>query len=172
LSLHIPKHKTYLLEQHRALNYDPKRYPNPELFDPTRWENDTQSSAEATSNPDATKRDHFAFGAGRRICQGMHIADRSLFLAISRLLWAFDFCPALDKDTGKALLPRLDDNTDGLASWPKTFKADIRPRDISKAEVIRQEWSKMRELLDDELQWRILPEGMIWKEYKPTDSVF
>lgn len=155
---------------YRALNHDSERYPNPDIFDPTRWANDTQSSAEAASNPDVTKRDHFAFGAGRRICQGMHIADRSLFLAISRLLWAFDFTAAVDSVTGEVRMPKSDDNTDGLASWPKPFEANIKPRNASKAVMIRREWANMRELLDDDLQWSTLPEGMVWKEYTPSND--
>lgn len=35
------------------------------------------------------QRDHWTFGAGRRICPGMIVAEREIFLAISRLLWAF-----------------------------------------------------------------------------------
>jgi Cytochrome P450 len=38
---------------------------------------------------EVTTRDHFAFGAGRHVCPGYHIAERSLAVAIMRLLWAF-----------------------------------------------------------------------------------
>jgi hypothetical protein len=37
------------------------------------------------NNPDASKRNTFTFGAGRRIYAGMHVAERSLFLGISSL---------------------------------------------------------------------------------------
>jgi len=37
------------------------------------------------------ERDHWTFGAGRRICPGLHAAERELWLAISRLLWAYKF---------------------------------------------------------------------------------
>ncbi|KAK7703706.1 hypothetical protein SLS57_010813 [Botryosphaeria dothidea] len=50
-------------------------------------------SLQSANLPDPTKRDHFAFGAGRRICPGLHIAERSLALAIMRILWAFDIKP-------------------------------------------------------------------------------
>ena len=33
---------------------------------------------------------HYDFGIGRRECPGKHVADASLFIVISRLLWAFD----------------------------------------------------------------------------------
>lgn len=148
---------------------DPERHPNPRKFDPTRWANDSQTSAEAASNADETKRDHFVFGAGRRLCQGMHIADRSLFLAISRLLWAFDFKRAIDPETGKEIVPDMNDITEGLFVLPKPFKANIVPRTAAKAARVREEWGKMEELLDGDLQWKAVPEGLIWKDYEPEE---
>ncbi|KAL1865421.1 hypothetical protein VTK73DRAFT_5265 [Phialemonium thermophilum] len=152
-----------------AVAMDPKRHPNPRKFDPTRWAHDTQTSAEAALNADATKRDHFVFGAGRRLCQGMHIADRSLFLAISRLLWAFDFRRAVDEKTGQEIVPDMDDITEGLFVLPKPFPANIVPRSEAKAARVREEWAKMEELLDADLQWKSVPEGLIWKDYEPDE---
>ncbi|KAF2708823.1 cytochrome P450 [Pleomassaria siparia CBS 279.74] len=150
-----------------AVHMDPKRHPNPRRFDPSRYKDDHQTAAEAANNADATKRDQFVFGAGRRLCQGMHIAERSLFLAISRLLWAFDFDKALDKD-GKEIVPDDEDLTEGLFVLPKPFKAKIVPRTAEKAELVLAEWEKMQDLLDDKLQWKEPPKGLIWKDYKST----
>ena len=36
------------------------------------------------------ERDHWTFGAGRRFCPDVIVAERELWLAISRLLWAFE----------------------------------------------------------------------------------
>ncbi|KAI1081433.1 cytochrome P450 [Whalleya microplaca] len=160
----IPKGATMMWNVWTIHN-DAMRHPNPRRFDPARWKDDNQTSAEAANNPDATKRDHFLFGAGRRLCQGMHIADRSLFLAISRLLWAFDFRKAVDEATGEEIVPDMGDLTEGLLIQPKPFKADIVPRSAFKAERVREEWSKMTELLDDEMQWKNVPEGLIWKDF-------
>jgi hypothetical protein len=125
---------------------------------------DEQSSIDASNNPDATKRDHFVFGAGRRKCQGMHIADRSLFLAISRLLWAFNFQRALDRQTGQEIVPDMDDLVDGVMMFPKPFDAKIIPRSTYKADCVRQEWGQAAKLLDDQAQWKVVPEGLIWKD--------
>ncbi|RDW79387.1 hypothetical protein BP6252_04025 [Coleophoma cylindrospora] len=151
-----------------AVQNDPARHPNPRKFDPTRWEGDNQSPAEAANNPDATKRDHFVFGAGRRICQGMHIADRSLFLAISRLLWAFDFNRAIDETTKQEIVPDSADVSDGLFIMPNPFRANIVPRNESKVTLLRREWAQMQELLDEEMQWKTVPEGLIWNDYEPS----
>ncbi|RYP69934.1 hypothetical protein DL771_005794 [Monosporascus sp. 5C6A] len=153
-----------------AIGHDPKRHSDPRRFDPARWAHDSQTSAEAANNPDATKRDHFVFGAGRRLCQGMHIADRSLFLAISRLLWAFDFRRPVDETTGQEIVPDMEELTEGFFMAPKPFRAHIVPRSEYKAQRIREEWSKMTELLDSELQWKDVPEGVIWRDYEPIGT--
>ena len=128
-----------------------------------------QNSAEAANNPDVSKRDHFVFGAGRRICQGIHIADRSLFLAISRLLWAFNFNRAVDEETRQEIVPDMSDLSDGLFVLPNPFKANIIPRSMDKAQRVREEWAPMSELLDQESQWKTVPEALIWKDYDPSE---
>lgn len=144
---------------------DPKRHPDPRRFDPTRYAHDNQTAAEAANNPDATKRDQFIFGAGRRLCQGMHIAERSLFLAIARLLWGFDFHRARDAND-REVVPDAHDLTEGMFVLPNPFLARIVPRDENKIVQVKAEWSKMQDLLDEDQQWKVLPEGLIWKEYK------
>ncbi|KAI0134463.1 cytochrome P450 [Xylariales sp. AK1849] len=153
-----------------AVAHDPNRHPNPSNFDPTRWADDHQTSAQAANNTDPSKRDHFVFGAGRRLCQGMHIADRSLYLAIARLLWAFDFHRSIDEKTGQEIVPDMKDLTEGLFVLPKPFKVDIVPRSSSKASCVREEWSKMTDLLDGDSQWKAVPEGLIWRDYEPAET--
>jgi hypothetical protein len=36
---------------------------------------------------------------------GMHLAEQSLFITISRILWAFDIKRAIDPKTGKEIDP-------------------------------------------------------------------
>lgn len=150
--------------------HDPKRHPNPQRFDPSRWAHDRQTSAEAANNADATQRDHFVFGGGRRLCQGMHIADRSLFLAIARILWAFDVRRAVDPSTNQEIVPDMRDISEGLLIHPLPFPADIVPRSEMKARQIREEWARMAELLDDDLQWKTVPEGLVWRDYEPAET--
>lgn len=100
----------------------------------------------------------------------MHIADHTLFLGISRLLWAFDFRRPIDASTGKEVVPDMEDLKEGLLVCPLPFKADIRPRSEAKAEAVKAEWRKMTELLDNELQWKTMPEGLVWKDYEPNGT--
>jgi cytochrome P450 len=149
---------------------DPARHPNPRRFDPSRYLNDTLSAAESANHSEAGKRDHFLFGAGRRLCQGMHIAERSMFLAIARLLWAFEFHCTVDEQ-GREVRPDSEDLTDGFLVHPKHFPASIVPRDGDKVRVVREEWAKMEGLLDGEGQWKTLPQGLIWKAYDNAAKV-
>lgn len=143
-----------------AINMDPKRFANPRAFDPSRYEGDYQTSSEAAMNGDASKRDHFVFGAGRRLCQGMHIADRSLFLVIARLLWAFNLERAVDA-RGQEIVPDADELIQGFLVQPKPFPARITPRSERHAGLVRKEWEDCQDLLDDEKQWREIPEGTL-----------
>jgi len=74
------------------MQFDAQRHPNPHNFEPERWMNGNWefSAAEAAAQKDPTKRDHFAYGVGRRICPGIHVAETSLFLLVSRVLWMFN----------------------------------------------------------------------------------
>ncbi|KAK3076953.1 hypothetical protein LTS18_011567, partial [Coniosporium uncinatum] len=130
----------------------------PRKFDPDRFVDDYQSSADAAANPDVSKRDHFTFGAGRRICQGMHIADRSLFLGMARMLWAFDFKPEKDQH-GNDVMPDTEELTQGFVCRNVDFKARITPRSEKRAEMVRREWKEVMEgCLDAESkQWRVSP---------------
>lgn len=151
-----------------AINMDANRFKNPRAFDPSRYEGDNQTSAEAAMNSDPSQRDHFVFGAGRRVCQGMHIADRSLFLSISRLLWAFNFEKAVDAQ-GREIVPDENDLTEGFLVQPNPFPARITPRSEKHAQAIRKEWEGCQTLLDESKQWKEVPKGMVLKAPMPSE---
>ncbi|ETR99696.1 putative cytochrome P450 [Trichoderma reesei RUT C-30] len=169
MGYHIPKDAGLILNVW-AIHNDPKRHPDPRRYNPARWAGDNQNSAQAAVNPDPAKRDHFVFGAGRRLCQGMHIADRSLFLAMARTLWAFDLKRPMDRQTGREVIPDVDNIKDGLFISPMPFAADIVPRSESRATAVREEWDKVAGLLDENMQWKTVPEGLKWKDYEPLDD--
>ena len=88
----IPK-GTIVFPNLTALSKDPERYPNPEIFDPERFRGDNQNAAASALSKDHMQRDHFHYGFGRRICPGVHVAEASLFIVISRILWGFHIRP-------------------------------------------------------------------------------
>jgi len=133
---------------------DPKRAPDPRRFDPSSYEDDKLSLYDSAVNPDGTKRDNFTFGAGRRICPGIHVAERSLFLGASRILWAFDLEPAKDA-SGQPIIPDAENLTQGFVCMPEEYPASIKPRSKERAEKVRAEWRQAeKDLLDpDTKQW-------------------
>ncbi|KAK3328555.1 cytochrome P450 [Cercophora scortea] len=151
-----------------ALHTNPVRYPNPRIFDPSRYASDFLSSSDAARAADVTQRDHFGFGTGRRICQGMHIADRSLFLAIARTVWALQLSKAVDAD-GNEITPDPDNLTGGLAVEPRPFPLKITPRSELRAALVRKAWKDCQTLLDDGGQWREVPEGVVSAAHTGTD---
>lgn len=138
-----------------SIHMDPKLHPNPRTFNPDRYLGDAQSLGDAAANADPSKRDVYTFGAGRRICPGIHVAERSLFLAMSRILWAFDIAPALDETTKEPILPDPDRLTQGFVCMPEEYPARITPRSPERADRVVQEWKKAeRESLDSTTkQW-------------------
>ncbi len=82
----IPRGTTVIPNTY-AIHHSEEYFPQPSVFMPGRW----LSSGDPRFVPDGAKTPtHLAFGAGRRECPGRHVADASLFIAISRILWAFD----------------------------------------------------------------------------------
>jgi cytochrome P450 len=155
----IPKGAWVILNTY-GIHMDPARYPNPRTFDPDRYIDDFLNSNDSAVSPDAAKRDHFVFGAGRRICPGMNVADTSLFLGIARLLWGFNIRPMKDLD-GNDIIPDTNQYTQGIVCMPAEYQADIRPRSDKRAEIIRKEWREAEGLLDEATkQWKEVPEGM------------
>ncbi|KAF9491318.1 cytochrome P450 [Pleurotus eryngii] len=85
----IPKNTVVVLNTY-TMHHDPTRHPNPRTFNPDRYIGDSTSSSESANLVNAYERDHWMFGAGRRICPGTWVAEREIWLAISRILWAFE----------------------------------------------------------------------------------
>ncbi|KAF9461817.1 cytochrome P450 [Collybia nuda] len=99
-----------------AMLNDPDVYPDPQSFRPGRWIN-----FEPRTDPLKV-----AFGFGRRLCPGRHLAEDLLFLAFSSLLAAFDIQAPVDKE-GKPVFPP-GQYTDGGIIGPVPFDCCFKPR--------------------------------------------
>ncbi|KAH7925365.1 cytochrome P450 [Leucogyrophana mollusca] len=106
----IPKGATVIANAW-AMSRNEAKYPNASDFNPDRWLN-------ADGNLIDEKPD-FAFGFGRRFCVGRHLAEASLWSAITSMLSIFNFIKSEEFE------PKW---TYGAASRPVPFPCRIRPR--------------------------------------------
>ncbi|KAK5162733.1 uncharacterized protein LTR77_011216 [Saxophila tyrrhenica] len=154
-----------------AIHMDDKRSPSPRTFNPDRFADDTRTLYESATG-EASKRDNYVFGAGRRLCQGIHIAERSLFLGIARLMWAFEFTPAIDERTGQKVTYDVDDLVGGITVEPRHYPCTITSRSGAKAELIRESVKSDAETFLDPGtgQWKKTPEGMAFSTWVDVDA--
>jgi len=131
----IPKGSSVLMNIWN-INMNPDRYPNPEVFWPERFESFPLSSSEYINSSDSLLRDHYTFGAGRRSCPGLVIADIDLFLSVSKILWAFD----LSTPDGQPLDTSPETAFTGPnLRRPLPFKITFRVRSEARARTIEAE---------------------------------
>ena len=91
----------------RAMFHDERRYPEPDRFDPGRFLNE-----DGTLNMSAADPAEAAFGFGRRICPGRHLAMASVWITAASILATFNIEKAVDEagniiEPGKAYTPGL-----------------------------------------------------------------
>ncbi|KAI0317969.1 cytochrome P450 [Amylostereum chailletii] len=99
--------------------HNPEAYKDPETFNPSRF---IDADGSVIDDPNLI----YAFGFGRRICPGRHLADSSFWMFAVSVLFAFRISPAKD-DLGREI-PLSQEFTDTLISQPKAFKCTIVPR--------------------------------------------
>ncbi|KAJ4292525.1 hypothetical protein N0V90_009188 [Kalmusia sp. IMI 367209] len=135
----IPKDTVVVLNTW-TMHHDEHRWENPMEFNPDRYITDLLPTSASANLADPYERDHWMFGAGRRICPGMVVAEREIWLAISRMLWAFDMVEI----PGKPIDLKEYDGKSGRSPVP--FEVVLRPRFEKVGEVIRREVEKWRDM--------------------------
>ncbi|KAM0812515.1 putative Cytochrome P450 [Seiridium cardinale] len=118
-----------------AIHRDPKLFENPDNFDPTRYLNKPNPAADYINIANPYERDHFTYGAGRRVCPGVHVAERSLFINIVRVLWGFNISKSREAD-GTPIEPTTK-MVPGFLTVPLPFECTIKPRSAKHEKVIR-----------------------------------
>ncbi|KAI0123381.1 cytochrome P450 [Xylariales sp. AK1849] len=143
----IPKDTVICLSQY-VLHFSEKRWTKDggEAFDPSRYLEYPHKAGVYAAARDANGRDHFDFGAGRRICPGMHLAENSLFITLAKILWAFQIQPGCGPE-GEPLSVDLSDDAyePGVNTLPKPFRARFIQRNDTRARILREEWITAQE---------------------------
>ena len=139
--------------RNRLLLHDPNVHPEPHIFNPERFI--------ATENKPA-ERDprESVFGFGRRACPGRHVADATVFLAVSSVLATLHISRVIED--GKEVVPVHESSSGGIwsvftvakclyalsglntrdyiaSSHPLPFKCNIRPRSNKASQLIFDE---------------------------------
>ncbi|CAH0024660.1 unnamed protein product [Clonostachys rhizophaga] len=157
------------IKEDTAIHMDPERSENPRVFNPERFRGDDTSLYQSAVG-NTKNRDNFVFGAGRRLCQGIHIAERSLFLEISRLMRAFNFELPVDAK-GVPIQYDIEDLVGGITAQPSDYPAIIKPRSPEKAQINRDSVEESKQFLDlDTLQWKKIPKGMAFSTWMPDTA--
>ncbi|KAH7334142.1 cytochrome P450 [Rhizoctonia solani] len=115
---------TYVIGNLWGMLHNKELYPDPYAFKPERFLGDEPDSDPTT----------YAFGFGRRVCPGSHIALQSLWLVISNVLANFEaskFC----MPNGDEITP-LEEYSSGILSRPLPFKNSIKPRSLTSQALV------------------------------------
>ncbi|KZL82496.1 cytochrome p450 [Colletotrichum incanum] len=139
---HIPANTTILMNIW-AISHDPEEYEDPDAFKPERFIDNTFGINVSGGRPteatlDQSRRPTYGFGAGRRVCAGQRMAENSMLMTMSKLLWCFDIVPGEQ-------MPDTNVQTafkDAILTGPKLFDVEFRLRDEKRRKVLVNEWNK------------------------------
>ncbi|KAL0937329.1 cytochrome p450 [Colletotrichum truncatum] len=135
-----------------GLNHDSKWLDSPSTYNPDRFLPQADKLApELAASAKYDERDHYSYGVGRRICVGIHLAERSQWRMAALILWAFK----IEREVGEnGELIELDTSyacyDEGLLHFPKEFKVRLVPRSEAHAKILRKNMAETEELLK---QW-------------------
>ncbi|KAF2027348.1 putative O-methylsterigmatocystin oxidoreductase [Setomelanomma holmii] len=138
----IPKNTIVSLCQY-TIHFDTKKWRSPETFDPSRYLSYPLKAGAYAAAANPNERDHFDFGAGRRICPGMHLAENSLFITIACILWLLEIKPPIDENGVEGEVDVSDEAyEEGVNTLPKPYKIRFVPRSEKRVHVLRESWDE------------------------------
>lgn len=121
-------------------------YTDPSTYNPDRYLKHPGLAPEYAASSDYENRDHYTYGAGRRICAGIHLAERAQWRTLAKLLWAFRIEHAVDEQ-GRKIEIDTEAYEEKLIAGPKRFRARFVPRSEAHVKVIERELEKVSGLL-------------------------
>jgi cytochrome P450 len=142
----IPANTTIMMNVW-AVNHDPDEYDEPELFRPERFIGHplgikAECRTVEEGSVDSFRRAAYGFGAGRRVCAGQRMAENSMMLTMSKLLWCFDIVAEKPLDTAVHTAFK-----DAILTGPKHIPVNFKVRGEDRKAIIEQDWKKADEFL-------------------------
>ncbi|KJA14789.1 hypothetical protein HYPSUDRAFT_48854 [Hypholoma sublateritium FD-334 SS-4] len=113
-----------------AMNHDEEVYEHPSKFMPERF----------LDNSGALTKDHraLAYGFGRRICVGKHVASSSMWLIIASVLAAFEISQAKDENGNEILIDDEYQDENGFTQHKAPFRCSITPRSYRVKDLLSE----------------------------------
>ncbi|KAK7018236.1 cytochrome P450 [Favolaschia claudopus] len=129
----IPK-GTSVISSLWGMHHNEDEFPNPYNFDPDRF---LSKASEANGDvTDSLAEGHYGFGFGRRRCPGQHMAVKTTWIAVIRVLWAFKIERRKD-DSGDLMNIDPEDCSSGLTIRPYEFPVKFVPRSAAHVQTIK-----------------------------------
>ncbi|KAI0274190.1 cytochrome P450 [Russula aff. rugulosa BPL654] len=125
----IPKVRVLYLRCFRAILHDPEIYPDPEEFKPERFLNEDGS---VRDDPTLS----LAFGIGKRICPGRHLAEAIIFTTVSSVLSVFDVSKGKDQSGNMIPVKEAVSTERRVVVHLEKFQCSILPRDKAAENLI------------------------------------
>ncbi|KAL3459719.1 cytochrome P450 [Aspergillus heterothallicus] len=133
-----------------AIHRDPELYPDGDTFNPDRWLNPKYPTFREPLSKYPSLQNFSSFGFGRRICPGMNIAERSLYILPARVMWACRITKAKDAN-GADITPPSYDYTTGFNAQPKPFTFHLEARSEQRRLAVDEAWREAKK--EDPLAW-------------------
>ncbi|KAJ6591284.1 putative monooxygenase [Mycena vulgaris] len=124
--MHVPK-GSLMIPNIWYMFHDPEYLPNPNKFDPDRYNN---------LDSEMDKFAHLVFGFGRRVCPGKLFAEDSLFAIIATVLSTCEILPVFDA-LGNKTTPDITFSS-GTIIFPSEFAVNVKCRSTKALELLSQ----------------------------------
>ncbi|KAK0383641.1 hypothetical protein NLU13_9552 [Sarocladium strictum] len=131
------------------LNRDPKNFPEPESYLPSRWLSPDFPTylSPLTRHPNLREgRAMHTFGWGRRVCLGQQLADDELFLAAGAVCWGFRMRPKRNPSTGEEVEIDTMATNSNVILEPLPWQMEFLPRG-GRVDAMGKEKGDVREKL-------------------------
>ncbi|KAK5352286.1 hypothetical protein LTS03_004054 [Exophiala xenobiotica] len=151
----IPKDSTVFLPIWAVHHSERDGYDDPFTFNPDRYINHHKLANDYAGSADFKNRDkfpsscnwhlltfaehHYAYGAGRRMCPGVHLAERNQWRIVAKLIWAFEIQEPVDAN-GRTISLDPEDYQTGLLHAPNPFEVVFKPRSKAHVEIIKRNY--------------------------------
>ncbi|TIB96000.1 cytochrome P450 [Wallemia mellicola] len=130
---HIPK-GSIVIGNILSMSMDERLFKDPHLLNPQRYIDDPELPV-------------FVFGFGRRVCPGQHLAEATLLLEFSTIVWALNIEQARD-EKGKPIPINTDHATGFLPGGlmkPHPFEIKITPRSLARVKLLNETFENLKQ---------------------------